>query len=92
MSWTRPAAGEVIARCARTRPFVHLVDLHGAFLGHGIHCTQPWQPHYRFSDPHYWYYANLEDPNDRGYDALRRLFLIEIAIVSETVVTLYITP
>jgi hypothetical protein len=25
----------------------------------------------------YWYGANLEDPNDRGYDAVRRLFLIE---------------
>ncbi len=21
------------------------------------------------SDPHYWYWDNLEDPNDRGYDA-----------------------
>ncbi|MBC8117927.1 MAG: hypothetical protein H7062_26345 [Candidatus Saccharimonas sp.] len=37
------------------------------FLGHGIHCT------------HYWYWDNLEDPNDRGYDAIRRLFLIEMA-------------
>jgi len=24
---------------------------------------------------------NLEDPNDRGYDAIRRLFLLEIAKV-----------
>jgi hypothetical protein len=49
------------------------------FLGHGIHCTQPWQVHYRRHDPHYWYAWNLEDPNIRGYDAIRRLFLIEIA-------------
>jgi hypothetical protein len=28
---------------------------------------------------HYWYATNLEDPNDRGYDAIRRLFLIEMA-------------
>ena len=31
--------------------------------------------HFDRSDPHYWYYHNLEDPNDRGYDALRRVFL-----------------
>ena len=47
--------------------------------GHGIHCTQPWRKHYRLGDPHYWYAGNLEDPNIRGYDAIRRLFLIEIA-------------
>lgn len=29
--------------------------------------------------PHYWYYVNLEDPNERGYDAIRRMFLIQIA-------------
>ena len=52
--------------------------MHEEFLGHGIHCTQPWQAHYRCGDPHYWYTWNLEDPNIRGYDAVRR-FLIEIA-------------
>jgi hypothetical protein len=26
-----------------------------------------------------WYHINVEDPNDRGYDALRRLFLNAIA-------------
>jgi hypothetical protein len=30
-------------------------------------------------DPCYRCAWNLEDPNDLGYDALRRLFLIEIA-------------
>ena len=37
-----------------------------------------WQ-HYDALDPHYWYYANLEDPNERGYDAIRRLFLIQMS-------------
>jgi hypothetical protein len=55
------------------------VDIHGAFLGHGLTCRQFWRSHYRSNDPNYWYFENLEDPNDRGYDALRRLFLIEIA-------------
>jgi hypothetical protein len=32
-------------------------------------------------DPHYWYHASLEDPNERSYDALRRLFLNEMARV-----------
>ena len=73
------AYNAVIARCAAEHDSVHLVDIHGPFLGHGIHCTQVWRKHYRWSDPHYWYYYNLEDPNERGYDAIRRLFLNAIA-------------
>jgi lysophospholipase L1-like esterase len=58
---------------------VHVVPVHKTFLGHGIHCRQFWRANYDWSDPHYWYYENIEDPNDRGYDALRRVFLKEIA-------------
>ncbi|MBI3923089.1 MAG: SGNH/GDSL hydrolase family protein [Armatimonadetes bacterium] len=75
------AYNKVIADCAAERASVHLVNIHDAFLGHGIHCTQFWRRYYDRNDPHYWYYENLEDPNDRGYDAMRRLFLIEIAKV-----------
>ena len=75
------AYNEVIARCASNRSFVHLVDMRSAFLGHGIHCTQPWRAHYQWDDPHYWYFENLEDPNERGYDAIRRLFLLKMAEV-----------
>lgn len=67
-----------IASCAKKHDFVHLVDLHAAFLGHGVTCRQFWRSTYDSSDPHYWYYENLEDPNDRGYDAIRRLFLLEM--------------
>jgi hypothetical protein len=49
------------------------------FLGHGIHCTQSFFVHYRPKNPYYWYAWNLEDPYARGYDAIRRLFLIEVA-------------
>ena len=73
------AYNDVIRRCSEQHPYVHLVDIHGAFLGHGIHCTQFWSDHYDSMDPHYWYYMNLEDPNERGYDAIRRLFLLKIA-------------
>lgn len=72
------AYNRILEEHARRRPEVRLVNLHDAFLGHGLHCTQPWQNHYRRADPHYWYFTNLEDPNDRGYDAIRRLFLLEI--------------
>ena len=72
---------EILRRFAIRNPNVHLVDVHQAFLGHGIHCSQFWRPFYDRSDPHYWYHDNLEDPNDRGYDALRRLFLNAIAQV-----------
>jgi lysophospholipase L1-like esterase len=69
------AYNEVLGRCAERHPEVHLVDLRGTFMGHGIHCTQFWRPFYRPEDPHYWYGVNLEDPNDRGYDVVRRAFL-----------------
>jgi lysophospholipase L1-like esterase len=72
---------EIISRCAERYDYVHLVDIHKAFLGHGIHCKKFWLKHYCSWDPHYWYSMIIEDPNDRGYDAIRRLFLIEMAKV-----------
>ncbi|MBM4084894.1 MAG: SGNH/GDSL hydrolase family protein [Planctomycetes bacterium] len=74
------AYNEAIARCAAKHDFVHLVNVHDLFLGHGLHCCKFWLKHYCASDPHYWY-SIVEDPNERGYDALRRLFLIEMARV-----------
>jgi hypothetical protein len=79
------AYNEVIAQCAAHSTNVHLVRVHAAFLGHGIHCRQFWRDCYRREDPYYWYFANLEDPNDRGYDALRRLFLNEIQKVADQI-------
>jgi lysophospholipase L1-like esterase len=76
------AYNETIQHCANTYPNVHLVNLHDAFLGHGIHCAQFWTKHYDWKDPHYWYFVNLEDPNERGYDVIRRLFLTEMATLS----------
>lgn len=73
------AYNDVIARFSKQRKDVTLVDIRSEFLGHGIHCTHFWHRFYRQEDPHYWYWDNLEDPNDRGYDAIRRLFLVEIA-------------
>ena len=77
------AYNEIVHRCADQRASVHLIRLYDEFLGHGIHCTQSWREHYRPEDPHYWYAFNLEDPTDRGFDAVRRLFLIEIAKVAD---------
>jgi lysophospholipase L1-like esterase len=77
------AYNDVIRRCAARHSFVHLVDFHEAFLGHGIHCAQFWSAHYDAKDPHYWYYVNLEDPNERGDDVIRRLFLLEFARTAE---------
>jgi hypothetical protein len=62
------------------------VPLHQTFLGHGSHCTDFWRTKiYCAEDPHYWYYDNIEDPNDRGYDAIRRILLNSIAGVAEKV-------
>ena len=65
----------IISKCAEQRENVHLVDLHGAFLGHGSHCRQFWRRTYQRHDPTFWFFDNIEDPNDRGYDAIRRVFL-----------------
>lgn len=72
------AYNEIIDSATQKRENVHLVNMHDHFLGHGIHCLQFWRRNYQTQDPHYWYSDNLEDPNDRGYDAIRRLFLIEM--------------
>ncbi|MFK7735227.1 MAG: SGNH/GDSL hydrolase family protein [Pirellulaceae bacterium] len=72
------AYNERIAKCALERSHVHMVPLYETFLGHGSHCKQFWRAHYDSSDPHYWYYSNVEDPNDRGYDAIRRVYLNSI--------------
>jgi lysophospholipase L1-like esterase len=73
------AYNEVIARCAERHASVREVDMRGALLGHGIYCRQFWRPYYHPDDPTYWYHENFEDPNDRGYDAVRRVFLLEMA-------------
>ncbi|MCP5521672.1 MAG: SGNH/GDSL hydrolase family protein [Verrucomicrobiales bacterium] len=73
------AYNEILSTAADRHPDVHLVDIHEPFLGHGLSCAQFWRVHYDRQDPHYWYHVNVEDPNDRGYDALRRLFLNAIA-------------
>jgi len=65
------AYNAVIARVAAKWDNVHLVDIHRAFRGHGIYAGEADR----------WYYMNVEDPNERGYDALRRLFLAEMAKV-----------
>ena len=72
------AYNETLRAAAAKHPSVRVVPMHAEFLGHGVHCRKFWTKHFRADDPHYWYLFNLEDPNDRGYDAIRRLFLLEI--------------
>lgn len=75
------AYNKIIQETCEARDDTTLVDMHGAFMGHGIHSRQFWRSFYHADDPGYWYWANLEDPNDRGYDALRRLYLNAMAEV-----------
>ena len=78
------AYNKIIAECAENYENVHLVDIHTPFLGHGIHCRKFWIKNYRWNDPTYWYYLNIEDPSERGYDAIRRVFLLKmIKVFSE---------
>lgn len=73
------AYNQVITECAARHASVHLVDLRDPFLGHGLCCRQFWRSTYRPQDPHFWYQDILEDPNDRGHDAVRRLFLAKMS-------------
>ena len=73
------AYNDIIHLAVDRRTTVVLVPIYDLFLGHGLHCRDRSHPHYRPDDPYYWYAWNLEDPNARGYDALRRLFLLSIA-------------
>ncbi|MBD3675335.1 MAG: SGNH/GDSL hydrolase family protein [Planctomycetaceae bacterium] len=75
------AYNDIIQQTCTQRDDATLVDMHSAFQGHGIHSRQFWRSFYDADDPGYWYWDNLEDPNDRGYDALRRLFLNQMAEV-----------
>ena len=75
------AYNDAIARFAERHPDVTLIDVRSEFLGHGIHCTHFWHQYYQKTAPFYWYWENLEDPNDQGYDAIRRLFLVEMSRV-----------
>jgi lysophospholipase L1-like esterase len=70
-------------RTAAKHANVHVVPMYDEFLGHGIHCRKFWRETYRANDPHYWYAPNIEDPNDRGYDAIRRVFLLELIELRE---------
>ena len=74
-------ANEKIAELCEQYPNVHLVDIHSEFLGHGIHCDEFLRKHYHKDDPHFWYAPILEDPNIRGHDAIRRLYLNEMVRV-----------
>jgi hypothetical protein len=75
------AFNEQIRAAASRRPNVHVVDVQAALIGHGLHCRDKSNSHYHADDPTYWYFFNHEDPNRRGYDAIRRAFLVEIARV-----------
>lgn len=69
----------ILRKAADKHEHVFHIPLHATFLGHGTHATQFWRKNYRWDDPTYWFGQNLEDPNIRGFDAIRRIFLIEIS-------------
>ncbi|MFO1008085.1 MAG: SGNH/GDSL hydrolase family protein [Planctomycetaceae bacterium] len=68
-----------ISLFAKHNPHVTWVDIRTGFLGHGIHCTHFWHPRYHEDDPHSWFLNDIEGPNHRGHDAIRRRFLLEMA-------------
>lgn len=70
------AFNAIIAEVAR-RYGARCVDIHGHFLGHGLHHADPSHPHYHPEDPTCWYELVIE-PNARGAHEIRRLFWREV--------------
>lgn len=66
---------EILQNACTSRENVFHVPLYETFLGHGSHYKDFWRDTYCSDDPYHWYFTNIEDPNDRGYDAIRRIFL-----------------
>ena len=64
---------EIVRVCQR--PHVHLVDVHGLFLGHGIHHADRTARYYCATDPTLWFMNDVQHPSERGHDAIRRAFL-----------------
>ena len=71
------AYNKIISDCAAKYDYVHLINIHDIFLGHGLQCKKFWLKNYRYDDPHYWY-SIVENPDSRGYDAIRREFIKEM--------------
>ena len=72
------AFNDHIRAAAGARRNVHVIDVHQLLLGHGLHAADKANAHYHPDDPTTWLYFNVEDPNQRGYDAIRRAFLLGI--------------
>ncbi len=72
------AFNDHIRAAARARKNVHVVEVYELLLGHGLHAGDTANAHYHSGDPTTWLYYNVEDPNQRGYDAIRRAFLLGI--------------
>ena len=70
------AYNQIIQDCASQYDNVHVIDIHKAFLGHGIHCRKGGLGNDRTG----WYQTKSADPtaNERGHDVIRRLFLNEM--------------
>ncbi|MGA2093679.1 MAG: SGNH/GDSL hydrolase family protein [Sedimentisphaerales bacterium] len=73
------AYNQIIQDCVSKYDNVHVVDIHKTFLGHGIHCRKCGLS----KDRYCWYQTKSADPsaNERGHDAIRRLFLNEMVRV-----------
>ncbi len=55
------------------------IDMHGHFLGHGYHASDPTNPYYEAADPSLWFASDCIHPNDRGHHEIRRLFWYALA-------------
>ena len=51
-----------------------VLDMRGAFLGHGFNYSDPTTPYYNEDDPSLWLANGCTHPNPRGHHEIRAMF------------------
>lgn len=77
VGFMRPHLRDANARMreAAERHQVGMIDMYGAFQGHGMYAADANNKHHDSGDPTIWYTSDCIHPNDRGHHEIRRHFL-----------------
>lgn len=72
----------VIIEVAESYPNTHVVPINDVLLKNKTLARYFWKTIYNWSDPNHSFFTKLDNPSDRGYDAIRRAYLN--AIIEKT--------
>ncbi|MCU0711681.1 MAG: SGNH/GDSL hydrolase family protein [Pirellula sp.] len=77
------AYNSVIHEVAQTHSNVHVVPINDVLLSYKMLARHFWKTIYNWSDPNHSFFTKIDNPNDQGYDVIRRTFLNAIADKTE---------